>query len=146
MPKLNYIKLSTGLCAWNNHFCWPGTCGDGLTRNCQCTSGFRLVSTKGETSCQPTSKPEIETCLTTFVGNKGEKKQSTSLSSSTACEHLQDVYGNFQVKALIFDMLTQLTIVHSRSENMSASFIKESNFGVTDATIYLKKGFNSGML
>ena len=40
------------LCAWNNHYCWPGTCGDGIVKNCQCASGFQRTSTPTETSCQ----------------------------------------------------------------------------------------------
>ena len=40
------------MCAWNNHYCWPGSCSDELVRNCVCSHGFSAIHTSAETSCQ----------------------------------------------------------------------------------------------
>ena len=42
----------SGMCAWDNHYCWPGRCNDELLRNCMCQQGFDLISNSTETSCQ----------------------------------------------------------------------------------------------
>ena len=42
----------SGMCAWNNHYCWPGTCGESFTENCQCASGFKKNAELYETTCQ----------------------------------------------------------------------------------------------
>lgn len=46
------IYISPELCSWNNHYCWPGWCGDGIVNKCHCAHGFRLISTDTETTCQ----------------------------------------------------------------------------------------------
>jgi len=131
------------MCAWNNHYCWPGNCGsNGLTQHCTCASGFNNVSTygatinSGETSCQPTQKPSILTCDTVAVGPNGEKKRAMSSEASTACENLQDMYGNFQPSVMEFDMASDLII--DVSSILKPAFIVESNFGISDSTIRIK--------
>ena len=46
------LYIFAELCAWNDNYFWPGTCGQDLVKHCQCTSGFQLISTASETSCQ----------------------------------------------------------------------------------------------
>lgn len=137
------------MCAWNNHYCWPGTCGsNGLTKDCQCAPGFvkkEVVGSSinsGETSCQLNIKPSIETCDTMFVGVNGEKRRTESSSGSTACSFLQDTYGNFQPTRVEVDMVSSLS-VHTTSYTRPA-FIHESNFGLTDTAIYMDMKSLSG--
>ena len=40
------------MCSWNDDYCWPGTCTDDLTKNCNCATGFNKVTTSGKTLCQ----------------------------------------------------------------------------------------------
>ena len=138
-----YIRFSkTGLCEWNNHFCWPGTCGDLLTKYCKCSGNFTLVHSTTETSCQPSIGPSLETCLTTFVGSNGEKKQSQSGTSSSACKYYQDVYGNFQVRNIEYDLVSEFSITLPNVKK--PKFVNEFNLGVTDASIYIEKLLLSG--
>jgi len=129
-----------GMCAWNNHYCWPGNCGaNGLTQDCACAPYFRKVSTpgaainSGETTCQPTQTPSIFTCDTVTGGRNGDRKRAMSLTASTACEHLQDMYGNFQPSIMEFDMVSDLTI--DITSIARPAFIAESYFGISDSTI-----------
>ena len=46
------FNVVSGMCAWNNHECWPGTCTMDLAKSCNCSLGFQLISTPSETSCQ----------------------------------------------------------------------------------------------
>ena len=70
------------------------------------------------------------------VGPNGEKKRTMSNETSTACEYLQDMYGNYQLSTFEFKMATYLTV---NVTNMTKpSFIVESNFGITDVTIHIK--------
>ena len=132
------------MCAWNNHYCWPGNCGsDGLTQDCTCATGFNKVSINGatihsgNTTCQPTQKPSILTCDTVAVGPNGEKKRAMSSAVSTACDYLQDMYGNFQPSVMEFDMASDFIIdVTSISK---PAFIVESNFGISDSTVSIKR-------
>jgi len=138
------------MCAWNNHYCWPGNCGsDGLTQGCTCAPGFNKVSINGttidsgNTTCQPTQKPSIVTCDTVAVGPNGEKKRAMSSAASTACENLQDMYGNFQPSVIEFDMASDFIIdVTSISK---PAFIVESNFGISDSTVSIKRMTVNGM-
>ena len=138
------------MCAWNNHFCWPGTCGSlGLTQDCTCFPGFSKVSINapaidsGNTTCQPTKTPTILTCDTVAVGPNGEKKRAMSSAASSACEHLQDMYGNFRPSFMQFTMTSELTITISNTSQ--PEFIVESNFGVSDSTIHIIKSSVIGM-
>ena len=47
--KVNFISE---MCAWDNHYCWPGTCSDDLVKNCQCSAGFVKIASAYETTCQ----------------------------------------------------------------------------------------------
>jgi len=147
---MNLIFFSQGLCAWNNHYGWPGNCGaDGLTQDCTCAAGFNKVSIygtaidSGNTTCQPTHTPTILTCDTVAVGSKGEKKRAMSSAASTACNHLQDMYGNFQPSMMEFTMASEFTM--SISNATRPAFILESNFGVSDSTIHVIKSSIDGM-
>ena len=139
------------MCAWNNHYCWPGTCGtDGLTQDCTCAPDFRKVVldgagiNTGETTCQPLQKPSIGTCDTVAFGPNGEKKRAESFETSTACEHLQDMYGNFQPSEMQFDMASDYQI--DVTNITKPEFIIESNFGISDSTILLKHMTTDGMI
>ena len=139
------------MCAWNNHYCWPGNCGsNGLTQDCTCATGFRKVSLygaaidSGETTCQPTLKPTILTCDTVTVGPNGEKKRAMSSAASTACEYLQDMYGNFQPSAMEFDMASDFTI-DTVNNITKPAFIKVSNFGISDSTVRINRIAVNGM-
>ncbi|KAH3802488.1 hypothetical protein DPMN_156166 [Dreissena polymorpha] len=131
------------MCAWNNHYCWPGTCSTtGLTKDCQCAKGFvkRLIVDEGwinagETTCQPNTLPEILKCDTVAVGPNEEKKRAMSTRNLTACQYLDDMYGNFQPKIMEFRMSSEFSTNISTSR---PSFIAEEKFGISDTTITLK--------
>jgi len=138
------------MCAWNNHYCWPGTCGTkNLTQDCICAPGFNKVSIdgaaidSGNTTCQPTQKPSILTCDTVAVGPNGEKKRAMSSAASTACDYLQDMYGNFQPSVMEFHMASDF-IINVTSISKPA-FIVESNFGISDSTISINHMAVKGM-
>jgi len=132
--------LQIGLCAWDKKYCWPGSCGvDGLTQYCTCDAGFHKVSISGEsgnTTCQLTKAPTILTCDTVAFGPNGEKKRAMSSEATTACEHLQDMYGNFQPSVIGFDMTSDFII--DITSNPKLAFIDESNFGISDSTIRIE--------
>jgi len=126
----------SGLCAWNDHFCWPGSCGSsGITEDCSCDSGFTKVS-YSETTCQPTQKPSINTCNTKAIGPNGEKKRAMSSKSSTHCQYLADMYGNFKPSYMTYDMVIDLHIYPSSSRPY---FIAESRFGLREASFYIER-------
>ena len=131
------------MCTWNNHYCWPGTCGaDGLTKDCMCAPGFSKVSVygadvhSGNTTCQPTQKPSIVTCDTVAFVPNGKKKRAMSSTNSSECEYLQDMYGNFQPSVMKFHMASKLTI--DITSITKPDFIEETNFGISDSTIRIK--------
>jgi len=135
--------FALGMCAWNNHYCWPGNCGsDGVTQDCVCDAGFTRILIhgvavdSGNTTCQPTKKPTILACDTVAVGPKGEKKRAMSSATTTSCANLQDMYGNFQLYIMQFDMASTFTI--NSTSNSKPKFIIASNFGVSDSTVYIK--------
>ena len=139
------------MCAWNNHYCWPGTCGaDGLTQDCTCAPGFRKVTlyganiNEGETTCQLLKKPSIDTCDTVAFGPNGEKNRANGVEDSSACDNLQDMYGNFQPSEMQFDMASDYHI--DVSNITKPKFIIESNFGISDSTIRLKHMAAGGMI
>jgi len=139
------------MCAWNNHYCWPGNCGsNGLMQNCTCAPGFIKVSTygaainSGETTCQPTQTPSILTCDTVAVGPNGEKKRAMSSAATTACRHLQDMYGNFKPSVMEFHMASDLII--DVTSFLKPAFIVESSFGISDSRITLKRMTVNGRL
>ncbi|KAL4218457.1 hypothetical protein ACF0H5_023192 [Mactra antiquata] len=125
------------MCSHQYDYCWPGTCGSDLTKNCQCANGFTRVSTDAQTTCQPNISPEIETCGTVVTGPNGEKVQALSSTSSTECKNLQDMYGNFQLVQLTFDMLSSFTL--PKPNDTKPRFIEEHNFGVTDTSVYIEE-------
>ncbi|KAH3793075.1 hypothetical protein DPMN_146579, partial [Dreissena polymorpha] len=131
------------MCAWNNHYCWPGTCSTtGLTKDCQCADGFVKRSSvdygsinAGETTCQPNSLPDILTCDTVAVGPNDERKRAISTSHSPACQYLADMYGNYQPSTMRFTMTSEFSVTFPLSK---PSFIVEENFGISDTTITVK--------
>ncbi|XP_052788796.1 uncharacterized protein LOC128223559 [Mya arenaria] len=136
--RYNGDKECQRMCSWNNHYCWPGSCNkDGLTKDCTCAAGFNSVVKSGETSCQPTKKPSILKCDTVAFGPNGEKKRAMSSSSLTACQYLQDMYGNYQPTTMQFDFNTEYTI--EISSDLASLFIVEQNFGITDTTVYIQR-------
>ncbi|XP_052788838.1 uncharacterized protein LOC128223605 [Mya arenaria] len=136
--RYNSDKECQRMCSWNNHYCWPGSCNpNDLTKDCTCATGFDRISNSGETSCQPTKKPSILTCDTVAFGPNGEKKRAMSSSSSTACQYLQDTYGNYQPTIMQFDLTTEYTV--DISSYSHPSFVKEQSFGITDTTVYIKR-------
>jgi len=131
------VDFCSGLCAWNNHYCWPGNCYySGLTDHCSCDYGFRKVSDSGETTCQPTQKPSINTCDTVAIGPNGEKKRAMSSTSNTDCQYLADMYGNFNASNMTYNMVIDLNIFTSSSR---PDFIAESRFGLREASIYIER-------
>ena len=73
------------------------------------------------------------TCHTIITGGNGEKKRTTG----SACNGLTDFYGNYQPVLLTFNLLAEFKVVIARS--LHSDFITESHFGVTDATVYIRK-------
>ncbi|XP_052788832.1 uncharacterized protein LOC128223598 [Mya arenaria] len=136
--RYNGDKECKRMCSWNNHFCWPGSCRDGLTKYCTCAAGFSSVSTSGETSCQPTKKPSLLTCDTVAIGPNGETKRAMSSSSSSECQYLRDIYGNYQPKTVRFDLSSEYTIIIP-SYLSRPSYIVEERFGITDETVYMQR-------
>jgi len=139
------------MCAWNNHYCWPGNCGtNGLTQECACTFGFNKVSIygasshSGNTTCQPTQTPFILNCDTVAVGPNGHTKRAMSSDASISCGNLQDMYGNYQPSVMEFVMASELTI--DVSNVTKPTFIYDSKFGISDSTIRIKKIAVDGML
>lgn len=138
------------MCAWNRHYCWPGTCGEELTQNCRCAEGFRLdlaadqsgVTDSGSTKCQPTKQPTILDCTTIFYIPNGQRKQFMSNTFSTACEHQQDVFGNFKPINIEFKMASDFTV---KTINFTRPrYITAEKFGITDTTLYVEKTSVSG--
>ncbi|KAH3791757.1 hypothetical protein DPMN_145247 [Dreissena polymorpha] len=131
------------MCAWNNHYCWPGTCGSyGLTKDCKCDHGFlkRLIEddsdiNAGETTCQPNTNPDISTCDMKAIGLSGETKSATSLNLPAACQNIQDVYGNYQPVRMDFVMVSDFIVSYNSTR---PSFIREEHFGITDMTVNVK--------
>ncbi|XP_053392349.1 uncharacterized protein LOC128555022 [Mercenaria mercenaria] len=140
--KTNSDTQCERMCAWNNHYCWPGYCPDELTKGCSCAPGFRKIQSSNETSCQPIKPPSILTCNTVAVGPNGERKQAMSSGNSTACQYLTNMYGNFQVSSFQFHMSAEFTV--DIAGYTRPRFIKESNFGITDTTINMIKTSVSG--
>jgi len=97
----------------------------------------------GNTTCQPTHTPTILQCDTVAVGPNGEKKRAMSSAASTACENLQDMYGNFQPSAMEFDMASDFVI--DITSITKPAFIVESNFGISDSTIRINHIAINGM-
>lgn len=132
------------MCAFNNHHCWPGTCGDlGMTKDCQCAPGFvkrelyGATVNSGETSCQPDVKPVIQTCNTLFIGKDGMKKSSKNAGNQTACDILRDTYGNFQPISIEFKMISSFDV--DLTNFMGPPFISKEKFGVTDTMLHIYK-------
>ncbi|XP_052788825.1 uncharacterized protein LOC128223590 [Mya arenaria] len=142
--RYNGDKECQRMCSWNNHYCWPGSCRNGLTKDCSCAAGFTSVSNYVETSCQPIQKPSILTCDTVAIGPNGEKKTAMSSSNSTECQYLQDIYGNYQPTIMQYDLSTEYII--DISSYSRPSYIVEQNFGITDATVYMQRQSVSGSL
>ncbi|KAH3774472.1 hypothetical protein DPMN_175854 [Dreissena polymorpha] len=143
-PTTTPPPADCGMCAWNNHYCWPGICGDELAEKCVCAPGFTKRYKEdvgdinaGETSCQLDGKtlPDLLTCNTVAVGVNGEKKRALSPGTSTSCPFLQDMYGNFRPEKMEIEFTSEFTVTYASSR---PPFIKEENFGISDALVKLK--------
>jgi len=77
------------------------------------------------------------------VGPRGESKRAMSLQASTACEYLQDMYGNFQPSVMEFDMASEFFI--DVTNIPKPAFVFESNFGISDSLIRIKHMAINGM-
>jgi len=137
------------MCAWNNHYCWPGNCGaNGLTQDCSCAPGFRKVSTvgasinAGETTCQPTQTPTFATCDTVVDGPNMNQKRAQSTTSSSACVNLQDIYGNFQLTQIKFNMTAEFAV--DTTNIPKPNFVVEAQFGISDSSVYIKQSGVTG--
>ena len=138
---------------YNIQECSPGTTttagSNGLAQDCTCAPGFNKVSISGasidsgNTTCQPTQKPFILTCDTVAVGPNREKKRAMSSAASIACEHLQDMYGNFQPSVMEFHMTSDFII--NVSSVTKPAFSVESNFGISDSTVSINRLTVNGM-
>ena len=91
----------------------------------------------GNTTCQPTHKPSIQTCDAEVIGPNDNKKRAVSIGASTTCENLQDMYGNFQPTVMRFNMVSDLVI--DATSSIKPAFIVESNFGISDSSIRINK-------
>lgn len=126
------------MCSWNKHYCWPGTCGENLSKNCNCATGFTRVSTTtGETTCQPITLPTILDCDTTILGP--DKKRTLP----GKCAELNDFYGRFQPDLFKYKLTSDFAI--DITSLTKPEYISESNFGVSDTTIYILKESINGM-
>ncbi|XP_053376618.1 uncharacterized protein LOC123534121 [Mercenaria mercenaria] len=130
------------MCSFNNHYCWPGSCGQSLTKNCNCAKGFKQKATGNETTCQPSQLPVIETCDTVVVGPNGEKRRAMSSSTFTACKYLADMYGNYQPASVTTEMMSTFFI--DVSNESRPAFIHEERFGVTDTNVNIDKKLVNG--
>jgi len=90
----------------------------------------------GETTCQPTKTPTILLCDTVAVGPNGERKHVASSNSSTKCENLQELYGNFRPSLVQFRMVSEFVVDITNASK--PNFIVESKFGITDSLIRIK--------
>ena len=44
----------TGMCSYEEDYCWPGTCQDQLAKNCDCAQGFVVSRSDSHAKCQRT--------------------------------------------------------------------------------------------
>ena len=88
----------------------------------------------------PSNAPSLMTCHTIIMGRNGEKKRTTG----SACNDLTDFYGNYQPVLLTFYLLAEFKVVLASS--LHSYFISESHFGVTDATVHIRKESVQGNL
>ena len=52
---VNLLTLTiTGMCSYEEDYCWPGTCQDKLAKNCDCVQGFVVSRSDGHAKCQRT--------------------------------------------------------------------------------------------
>jgi hypothetical protein len=130
------------MCAWDNHFCWPGKCYGDLTRRCSCAPDFQIRQQSWETTCQPRKRPSILSCGTVAHGPKTEKKRFQSSTYSTACQYLNDIYGNFKPSSFKVDITAEYTI--KLTGYTQPDFISESRFGITDFSTNVVKKYING--
>jgi hypothetical protein len=127
-----------GMCAWNNHYCWPGSCSNDLTSGCICAPGFKRIQTSTETTCHPTKSPSFLLCNTIFIGTHGQSKRAkTNKYGYQNCSSIEDTYGNFQLSLLQYELKTEFQILISGYNQ--PSYIRNYKFGVTDISINVNK-------
>ncbi|XP_060577192.1 uncharacterized protein LOC132734467 isoform X2 [Ruditapes philippinarum] len=132
------------MCAWNNHYCWPGSCSNDLTSGCICAPGFKRIQTSSETTCHPTKLPSFLLCNTIFIGTHGQSKRAkTNKDGIQNCSSIKDTYGNFQLSLLQYELKTELKI-HISGYNQPG-YIRNYKFGVTDISINVNKIAANGL-
>ncbi|XP_052250926.1 uncharacterized protein LOC127858080 [Dreissena polymorpha] len=142
----NDKKECQRMCAWRNHYCWPGTCGtSGLTKNCQCIGGFVKLYVEdyssvyaGETKCQLNTTPDILICDMEAIGPSDGKNQTRSTSATTTCKFLADMYGNYRPMTMVFNMTAEFAVDVTEFNAIRPSFVKEEKFGITDTSVKVK--------
>ncbi|XP_060585850.1 uncharacterized protein LOC132741646 isoform X2 [Ruditapes philippinarum] len=132
------------MCAWNNHYCWPGSCSNDLTSGCICAPDFKRIQTSTETTCHPTKLPSFLLCNTIFIGTHGQSKRAnTNKDGIQNCSSIEDTYGNFQLSLLQYELKTEFKILISGYNQ--PSYIRNYKFGVTDITINVNKNAANGL-
>lgn len=136
-----------GKCSWNEEFCWPGTNYEYSNWQCRCAEGFSSHYTQSEKlKCKPRKLPTILDCRTKFYIPNGKQRQAGSKTVSTACEHLQDVYGNFKPTHIEFKMASEFTIDVSSYSSIRPQHITMEKFGISDTTLNVEKKYVSGRI
>ncbi|XP_053380297.1 uncharacterized protein LOC128548823 [Mercenaria mercenaria] len=132
-----FVCESPGMCSFDHHACWPGTCSDELTSSCACAPGFQRVKDSSQTVCQlkDASAPSINTCQTVIGGANGEAKRT----APGKCQELNDFFGNFQPTSVGFYMQSDFILDVTKYSSSRPKFIKEEKFGITDTTLYIKR-------
>ena len=53
--RLSILTVTiTGMCSYEEDYCWPGTCQDQLAKNCDCAQGFVVSRSDSHAKCQRT--------------------------------------------------------------------------------------------
>ena len=53
--RVNLLTVTiTGMCSYEEDYCWPGTCQDQLSKNCDCAQGFVVSRSDNHAKCQRT--------------------------------------------------------------------------------------------
>jgi len=70
------------------------------------------------------------------------QKRALSTSSSSACVHLQDIYGNFQLTLIKFNMTAEFAV--DTANIPKPNFVVEAQFGISDSSVYIKQSGITG--
>ena len=83
-------------------------------------------------SVAPSKVPSLMTCHT-IISGQDEKKRT----NGSACSDLTDFYGKYQPILIEFNLAAEFKVANART--LPSDFIHISHFGVTDATVKIKK-------